>query len=157
VAVVDFFIEREPQNRRCLAAQTGAGRYRKNRDPDMKRNNAAPGAGSSLAADVVLVLADGPKRFARLPAATHGWQSTMSAAIAGLIEDHFVERSGTAAFGLTPTIQWATTTPPVSTVPLSTTIADVLPDITIGVIPPRMLRPKGLARPDHLKSRSRPR
>ena len=53
----------------------------------MRRNPTAAGAGSNLAADVVPALADGPKPFARLLAATHGWQSTLSAAIAGLLED----------------------------------------------------------------------
>jgi hypothetical protein len=67
----------------------------------MNHSNEAPsGAGSNLAADVVLALGDGQKSFSRLLAVTKGWQSTLSAAIAGLIEDHFVERSGTA-FGLT--------------------------------------------------------
>jgi hypothetical protein len=38
--------------------------------------------------------------FAKLLAATRGWQSTLSAAIAGLLEDGLAERSG-SAFGLT--------------------------------------------------------
>jgi hypothetical protein len=58
------------------------------------------GAGSSLAVDVILELASGPKPFARLLAATHGWQSTLSAAIASLLEDGLVGRSG-SAFALT--------------------------------------------------------
>jgi hypothetical protein len=66
----------------------------------MTTNKAPSGAGSSLAADVVLVLAGGKKSFSQLLAGTRGWQSTLSAAIASLLEDHFVERSGTA-FALT--------------------------------------------------------
>jgi hypothetical protein len=61
-------------------------------------SSSAPGAGdvSNLAADVVLALASGQKSFSQLLGMTSGWQSTMSAALASLLEDHFVERSGSA-------------------------------------------------------------
>jgi predicted transcriptional regulator len=48
----------------------------------------------------VLALGDGQKSFSRLLAVTKGWQSTLSAALASLLDDGLVGRSG-SAFALT--------------------------------------------------------
>jgi len=49
---------------------------------------------SSLDVHVVMALDAGPKSFDALQAATRAWQSTLSAALAGLAADNFIQRCG---------------------------------------------------------------